>query len=148
MHKPGEFIFVFLIGCFMYSLLEIAARGFTHWSMMLTGGVCLTYIYILTINSRISTLKMCIKGAVFITLIEFAVGVLVNIVCKWNVWDYSDMPLNVMGQICLPFSVLWFSLCFAGNKICLLISRRFEKIYRSQRISNAVTQPLFVNQEN
>ena len=24
-----------------------------------------------------------------------------------NVWDYSNMPLNVLGQICLPFSLLW-----------------------------------------
>ncbi|MDO5561077.1 MAG: hypothetical protein Q4F95_15985 [Oscillospiraceae bacterium] len=148
MHKPGEFIFVFLIGCFMYSLLEIAARGFTHWSMTLTGGVCLTYIYILTINTQSSTFKTCLKGAIFITLIEFAVGFTVNIILKWNVWDYSDMPLNVMGQVCLPFTVLWFSLCFLGNRICRLISRKFEQIYRSQMISNCVTQPIYLNQEN
>ena len=27
-----------------------------------------------------------------------------------NIWDYSNMPLNLWGQICLPFSCLWFFL--------------------------------------
>ena len=24
-----------------------------------------------------------------------------------GVWDYTDMPFNLMGQICLPFSAAW-----------------------------------------
>lgn len=28
----------------------------------------------------------------------------------WNVWDYSNMPFNLLGQICLPFTVIWFFL--------------------------------------
>ena len=27
-----------------------------------------------------------------------------------NIWDYSDLPFNLMGQICLLFSVFWFFL--------------------------------------
>ena len=27
-----------------------------------------------------------------------------------NVWNYSALPLNIMGQICLPFSLLWLLL--------------------------------------
>ena len=25
-----------------------------------------------------------------------------------SVWDYSGVPQNVLGQICLPFSAIWF----------------------------------------
>lgn len=32
----------------------------------------------------------------------------------WNVWDYNNMPLNLLGQICLPFTVLWFFLSAVG----------------------------------
>ena len=46
-------------------------------------------------------------GSGIITVLEFLTGVLVNIVLHLNVWDYSNMPLNVLGQICLPFSLLW-----------------------------------------
>ena len=26
---------------------------------------------------------------------------------KQDGWDYSDMPFNILGQVCLPFSALW-----------------------------------------
>ena len=27
-----------------------------------------------------------------------------------HIWDYSTMPLNIFGQICLPFSLAWMGL--------------------------------------
>ena len=44
-----------------------------------------------------------ILGAIIITIFEFIVGVIVNIILKWNVWNYATVPFNIMGQICLPF---------------------------------------------
>ena len=44
----------------------------------------------------------------------------------WNVWDYSDMPLNLYGQICLPFTGLWFLLCIPAFGICRIAERRFH----------------------
>ena len=32
----------------------------------------------------------------------------------WNVWDYTDQPFNLMGQICLPFAVIFSGLCAIG----------------------------------
>lgn len=49
---------------------------------------------------------------VLITVIEFIIGIVFNIILKENVWDYSNMPLNIMGQICVPFSAIWFLLSF------------------------------------
>ena len=54
--------------------------------------------------------KQCAIGAVIVTAIEFVSGCVINLWLKWDVWDYSDMPLNIMGQICLPFTILWFFL--------------------------------------
>ena len=31
-----------------------------------------------------------------------------------NIWSYSDMPLNIDGQICLPFTMIWFVLSVLG----------------------------------
>ena len=31
-----------------------------------------------------------------------------------GVWDYSGMPLNYKGQICLPFSILWIFVSIAA----------------------------------
>lgn len=27
-----------------------------------------------------------------------------------GIWDYSNMPFNIIGQICLPFTVAWYIL--------------------------------------
>ncbi|MBS6314451.1 MAG: hypothetical protein KH444_02665 [Ruminococcus sp.] len=118
---------VFLTGCFVYSLLEIASRGFTHWTMTLTGGLILTILYEMHVRLTGTPLwQKCLIGSVIITSVEFTVGVIVNIILRWNVWDYSDMPFNVLGQICLPFTVLWFFLCIPAYYVCRTISRRLS----------------------
>jgi uncharacterized membrane protein len=43
-----------------------------------------------------------------ITAVEFAVGIVVNIFLGLNVWDYSSVPGNILGQICPAFTLLWF----------------------------------------
>ena len=49
-------------------------------------------------------------GAIIITLLELIVGTIVNIILGWNVWDYSNLPGDLWGQICPQFTVLWFFL--------------------------------------
>ncbi len=123
----GTRTFVFLTGCFIYSLLEIASRGFTHWTMTLTGGVILTILFEMFIRLKaVPMWQKCILGAALITSVEFTVGVIVNIILGWGVWDYSDMPFNVLGQICLPFTVLWFFLCIPAGFVCNVIKNKLK----------------------
>ena len=42
----------------------------------------------------------------------------VNLALEWKVWDYSHTPLNLWGQICLPFSLLWFAVCIPVCAVC------------------------------
>ena len=119
--KTAECSISFLMGFFIYSMIEIIDRGYTHWTMGLTGGTALMILYLINSSSGITLLKSCMIGAVFITVTEFLVGVVVNMVFKWNVWDYSEVPFNVMGQICLPFTVLWFILCIPAYFLCRFI---------------------------
>lgn len=105
-------ILIFFIGAAGYGLLETVFRGYTHWTMLVTGGIVFIILYY--VNSRHENAplwKKCIAGALIITGIEFAVGCLVNIYLGWNVWDYSMYAYNLLGQICLAFTVLWFFLC-------------------------------------
>ena len=46
--------------------------------------------------------------ATMITALEFIVGVLLNIILQLNVWDYSNLPGNILGQICPQFTLIWF----------------------------------------
>lgn len=52
--------------------------------------------------------KKAIIGMIIITVLEFVIGIVFNLLLKENVWDYSNMPFNILGQICVPFSVIWF----------------------------------------
>ena len=60
--------------------------------------------------------QMLISGSV-ITVIEFTAGIILNVEMGLNLWDYSGMPCNLMGQVCLPFAVIWILL--AGVAIVL-----------------------------
>ena len=122
-----EYGIMFLLGCFIYSLLEIAARGYTHWTMTLLGGIVGMLLYRLHGTApRHTLLLQALSGAFIITALEMVVGVLDNLVLQWHVWSYREMPWNVYGQICLPFSVLWFLVGIAALGICEVVRKRFQ----------------------
>lgn len=104
-------LFIFCIGAFGYTALEILWRGYSHWTMALTGGFCFVMIYF--INTRLPASPLLLRAllcALSITAVEFFVGCIVNRALGWNVWDYSAQPYNLLGQICPLYSLLWFLL--------------------------------------
>ncbi len=111
---------LFLTGSCAYPTLEMIWRGRTHYSMAIAGGVCLTLI------NRICCGRLahkglslrCLAGAGIITGVELCTGLVVNDLLGFGVWDYSHMPLNIMGQVCLPYSVLWFGLTLPAMALC------------------------------
>lgn len=124
-----KYIIVFGIGAIAYSLIEVIARGYTHWTMTLTGGAVFCTLYF--INTHIkkrSLLVRCLIGSAVITGYEFSVGMLVNHTFHMNVWDYSDKLLNLFGQVCLKFSVLWFLLCIPVTHIIYLLKSKLDRI--------------------
>ena len=52
--------------------------------------------------------------AAAVTTVEYFTGVLVNLRLGWNVWNYADRPLNVLGQICPLYTLFWFLLAIPG----------------------------------
>lgn len=109
---------IFLIGALGYGIIEILWRGFTHPSMLLAGGICfLAITQIADYFIGFSTFKKSVLASFFITAVEMTIGVIVNIGLNLNVWDYSGLPLNILGQICLIYSVLWLFLSFIIFKV-------------------------------
>ena len=102
---------IFLFGAVGYSSIEIICRGYTHWSMALTGGACLLLMYL--ISRRLagrSVFLQALAAAGAVTAIELTVGLVVNVWLGWAVWDYADRPLNLLGQVCPLYSFFWFLL--------------------------------------
>ncbi|TAH71553.1 MAG: hypothetical protein EWM47_04345 [Anaerolineaceae bacterium] len=111
-NKFLKYILLFLVGGFAYGLIEIMFRGYSHISMLVAGGICFILIGLINeIHSReIALIKQMIISAAIVTLVEFITGLIVNVYLGLNVWDYSDRPLNFMGQICIRFTIIWFFL--------------------------------------
>ena len=117
-----EYSVTFTLGAVLYTLIEIAWRGHTHWTMTVTGGVCLCVLYLMSgVMSDAPLPLKWLAGAVAITLIELVVGCIVNLGLKQGVWDYSGVRLNLLGQICLPYSLMWYVLCIPGFFVCGMI---------------------------
>jgi len=111
---------LFLGGGIAYYLIEVLFRGHSHWSMAICGGICLVGIYY--INRKLSDHSYAVRAllsSVLITAVEFVAGCIVNLWLGWNVWSYNSLPFNLMGQISLLFSCIWFFLSFG---VCIGIS--------------------------
>ena len=99
----------FIIGAVGYYLIEILYRGHSHWTMALCGGLSLlTICYTDKKLKNKSIVLRALIGAIIITAIEFICGCIVNIGFGMSVWDYSNTPFNLLGQICLIYSFFWF----------------------------------------
>ena len=104
-----KYLVLLVVGGIIYYTIETLFRGYSHWSMFVVGGLCLIGCGL--INELFSWETpfwlQCIVSSLIITTLEFIAGCIVNLWLGWGVWDYSTMPFNLLGQICLPFSLIW-----------------------------------------
>lgn len=99
-------LLLFLIGGRVYTWIELLWRGYTHWTMFILGGACFVVMGLLNeykIPWHWCLLRQSLVSAATITAFEFCTGCVVNLWLGWNVWDYSGLPFNLCGQICLYF---------------------------------------------
>ncbi len=55
-----------------------------------------------------------LRCTIFVLSCEFLTGLIVNKWLDMNIWDYSDLPFQLFGQICLPFAIIFSGLCVLG----------------------------------
>ncbi|ABQ23651.1 putative ABC transporter permease [Clostridium kluyveri] len=105
-------ILIFIMGS-IYMVLEGLWRGWTHISMLVVGGIAAFFIGKLNEQPTFYNRKMwqqCIIGTLIILILEFVSGAILNIWLQIEIWDYSNIWGNILGQICIPYAVIWFLL--------------------------------------
>lgn len=108
-------LILFCIGGFAYVGIEILARGYSHWSMFLVGGICFLLIGLLNeITPTMPLVSQMLASSLLITIIEFVSGCILNLWLQMDIWDYTDEIGNVLGQICPKHSFYWFLLSFVA----------------------------------
>ena len=75
-------------------------------------------------RGRIPLLLQMLISAIIITVLEFMTGYIVNIKMGLGVWDYSELPYNIMGQVCLLYTVLWFFLSY----VCIVTDDKLREV--------------------
>lgn len=72
------------------------------------------FIFIGLINEYLSWKTplwlQCLIGTLLVLLLEFVFGCVLNLWLNLNIWDYSNTPFNILGQVCLPFAFAWYFL--------------------------------------
>lgn len=51
--------------------------------------------------------------ASLVTVVELVAGLVLNVFLGLNIWDYSNLPFNLWGQICPQYVAVWWFLCLA-----------------------------------
>ena len=105
--------------------LELLWRGWTHKAMFFAGGTCFLLLGKVR-TAPCAAVSKAFLGAGAITAVELAVGLLVN--RNFSVLDYRGMPLNFLGQICLPYSLLWVPVSWGAMSLHKLLDKKL--VYR------------------
>lgn len=88
--------------------------------MFLVGGICFVLLGELEKwFPELPLLPRSVLGAMLVTTVEFSSGVYLNLVMKLNVWDYSAVPFNLLGQVCLGYFFLWIPVSGLGILLSL-----------------------------
>ncbi len=127
----------FLFGGFAYVLIELAWRGRSHYSMFIAGG--LGFLMIMLMNryvvKKAGYLFAAVLCSVGITLIELVTGCIFNLWLGLNVWDYSNIPLNFLGQICVLYSTIWIFLSLVALKLENYLQQRLKLLQEKRQKS-------------
>lgn len=103
-------LFAVIGGC-LYMTIEVMWRGYTHWSMGILGGVCFVLVGLLDeAQQHPPLIVQMAHGAVICTVLELLAGLVLNVWLGLDVWDYSGVPGNLMGQVCPQFTIAWAAL--------------------------------------
>lgn len=98
-----------LNGCLPIKFISLC--GWTSLWMFPIGGLCGLFVGWINENGRhIRIILQALIGTLGIYTIEFTSGVICNRWLGLGLWDYSHMPLNLLGQITLLYFPIWFLL--------------------------------------
>ena len=109
MKQLNKYAFLMWFGGSFYVTLEVFWRKYSHWTMFVLAGIVFITIGLLNEIWSWET-SLCLQvtvGTVIATIGEFITGCIVNLWLGWNVWDYSELPFNILGQVTPQFILLW-----------------------------------------
>lgn len=110
-------LWIFIIYAFLGWCSEVAFaavnkgkfvnRGFLNGPVCPIYGVGMLIVVLCLWNLRDRPLLLFLGSALLTTALEFVTGFVLERFFHDKWWDYSDMPFNIKGYVCLKFTILW-----------------------------------------
>lgn len=110
-------LWIFIIYAFLGWCSEVAFaavnkgkfvnRGFLNGPVCPIYGVGMLIVVLCLWSLRDRPLLLFLGSALLTTALEFVTGFVLEKFFHDKWWDYSDMPFNIKGYVCLKFTVLW-----------------------------------------
>ena len=113
---------MFFLGGVGYVSMELLWRGWSHFSMFLAGGSCFLLLGRLDKVKKLPLWCRGVLGSLIITAVELITGLIFN--RSFQVWDYRETPLNFLGQICLPFTLMWIPISLGAMVLYRTVERK------------------------
>lgn len=112
MKNALKYFVLLAIGGILYACCEMIFRGYTFKTMAVAGGICFVMCGLINeiLSWKTPLAAQMLICAVIVTAVEFVAGLVLNVWLDLGMWDYSQLPLNVCGQICPQFFLVWFAL--------------------------------------
>jgi len=107
-----ETFILFAVGFCTYITIECCYRQISYWEMGFCGGLAIVFLDRLNneISWNIDILFQGLIGSALISSLELLIGTLSLNGILPQMWDYSKLPLNYKGIVCVPFSLIWVGL--------------------------------------
>lgn len=116
------FLYAFLGWCTEVVYAAAVSGKFVNRGF-LCGPVCPIYgfgmVAVLTLLRPVqdNLLLLFLGSVVLTTVLEFLVGWLTETLLHERLWDYSNVPFNIKGYVCLKFSLAWGLGCLLLIKV-------------------------------
>lgn len=86
-------------------------RGFLNGPLCPIYGIGVTLVVLALEPYKEDLGVLYLTSAVLVTVLEYVTGVLLEKIFHHKWWDYSTMPFNIKGYVCIPFSLIWGAAC-------------------------------------
>ena len=123
------FIVYSILGYIIETLFGIVTKGvWESRKSFLYGPFCAIYglgavIMIVFLHKyRKQYNALFVSGFIIGSIVEYLVSLIGEMILHVKWWDYSDMPLNINGRICVYFSIFWgflsiYLICSVNPKV-------------------------------
>lgn len=112
-----QWVILFFIYCFFGWIWESSYKSIKHRKLINSGflngpwipiyGFGAIIVLSLTFSFQNNLLLIFIIGMFSATFFEFIVGYIMETIFHVRYWDYSHIPFNIKGYICLPVAFVW-----------------------------------------